>query len=281
MLEWNPLNPFGAIVAIDLSQPLDARTQVRLRELLWQHSVLVFENQSLTHDRQADIIDLFELVRRDKEGMHFVSTEAEQGGLGRGELTFHADCGFMAEPRRVLSLHAIDVVDGETSTKWISARNGLDRMPPAMRDTLGSAKALNVMPAPEYTDRLSADPVPAWVPHHWHDALIRHPQTGERLPFIMDMLTARIDGLAPESSKQLIEEALEILYDPAHVLEHVWKTGDFVIWDNVATQHARGALFGKGKRVLQKVQAGGDALKTWHAYGSPELNALLEAQTKR
>src|SRR3546814_1575238 len=55
--------------------------------------------------------------------MHFVSTEADKGGLGRGELSFHSDCAFLPHPRIVLSLHAIDVVDAESSTKWISARS--------------------------------------------------------------------------------------------------------------------------------------------------------------
>src|SRR3546814_4220207 len=78
------------------------------------------------------------------------------------------------------------------------------------------------------------------------------------LPYIMEMQTARIDGLAPSDGKRVIERALGYLYRPDAVLEHVWNNGDFVIWDNIATQHARGSLAGKGRRTLQKVQAGGE-----------------------
>src|SRR3546814_17019112 len=100
--------------------------------------------------------------------MHFVSTEADKGGLGRGELSFHSDCAFLPHPRIVLSLHAIDVVDAESSTKWISARNGWNAMPAELQRQLKDTRALQVMPS-EFTDRLSTKPIPDWLPHHWPD----------------------------------------------------------------------------------------------------------------
>lgn len=281
MLNWRPLEPFGALVEADLSRPLDAADERALRDLLWDRQVLVFKGQALSHERQAEIIDIFEPVPRTWEGMHFVTTEAEKGGLGRGELSFHSDCAFMSEPRIVLSLHALDVVAGESSTQWISARNGWESMAPELQARLKDARILQVMPAPEYLDRLSATPIPDWVPHHWHDALIEHPRTGERLPFLMEMQTARIEGLKPAESKALIDEALGVMYRPDAVFQHVWENGDFVIWDNIGTQHARGSLFGKGKRILQKVQAGGEALADWPAFNSPQLQELLAAQSRK
>lgn len=279
MLNWQPAQPFGAHVDVDLSQELDAEDTAALRGLLWDRQVLVFKHQELSHERQAEIIDIFEPVPRTWEGMHFVSTESDKGGLGRGELTFHSDCAFLPHPRVVLSLHAIDVVDGESSTKWISARDGWNAMPTDLQDRLCDTRALQVMPS-EYTDRLSGKPVPDWLPHHWHDALIAHPHTGERLPYLMEMQTARVEGLPPPESKRVIDRALDCLYRPEAVFEHVWENGDFVIWDNIATQHARGSLAGKGRRTLQKVQAGGEALQDWPAYNSPEVQNLLAATAK-
>lgn len=279
MLNWRPLEPFGAFVEADLSAPLDKAQQQELRDLLWDRQVLVFERQKLSHERQAEIIDIFEPVPRTWEGMHFVSTDPDKGGLGRGELTFHSDCSFLPRPRVVLSLHATDVVDGDSSTKWISARDGWSAMPAGLQERLEGTRALQVMPS-EFADRLSAKAIPDWLPHHWHDALITHPHTGERLPYVMDMQTARIEGLTPPDSKQLIEQALDILYRPEAVLEHVWNNGDFVIWDNIGTQHARGSLAGKARRTLQKVQAGGDPLQDWPSFNTPEVQNLLAATAK-
>src|SRR3546814_17848211 len=105
-------------------------------------------------------------------------------------------------------------------------------MPAELQRQLKDTRALQVMPS-EFTDRLSTKPIPDWLPHHWHDTLITHPHTGERLPYIMEMQTARIDGLAPSDGKRVIERALGYLYRPDAVLEHVWNNGDFVIWDNI------------------------------------------------
>src|SRR3546814_18795602 len=85
MLDWRSLDPFGATVDADLSQPLDEAEQRRLRDLLWDRQILIFTNQKLSHERQAEIIDIFEPVHRTSDGMHFVSTAADKGGWGRDE----------------------------------------------------------------------------------------------------------------------------------------------------------------------------------------------------
>src|SRR3546814_15477765 len=109
----------------------------------------------------------------------------------------------------------------------------------------------------EFTDRLSTKPIPDWLPHHWHDTLITHPHTGERLPYIMEMQTARIDGLAPSDGKRVLEREPGYLYRPDAVLEHVWTNGDFVLWDDIPPQQARGSPAGEGRRTFQKITAGG------------------------
>src|SRR3546814_3138050 len=61
----------------------------------------------------------------------------------------------------------------ESSTKWISARNGWNAMPAELQRQLKDTRALQVMPS-EFTDRLSTKPIPDWLPHHWHDRSEEH-----------------------------------------------------------------------------------------------------------
>ena len=65
--------------------------------------------------------------------------------------------------------------------------------------------------------------------------------------------TARIVGLAPQESADLLEALFEHLYREENVYEHRWRNGDLVMWDNLATQHARGNVSGVGRRTLQRV----------------------------
>src|SRR3546814_9027048 len=134
--------------------------------------------------------------------MHFVSTEADKGGLGRGELSFHSDCAFLPHPRIVLSLHAIDVVDALSSTKWISARNGWNAMAPELQLQLKDTLALHVMLS-EFTVRLLTKPIPDWLPHHWHDTLLTHLHPGARPPYIIAIQKARTDGFAPSDANRV------------------------------------------------------------------------------
>jgi taurine dioxygenase len=61
-------------------------------------------------------------------------------------------------------------------------------------------------------------------------------------------------GLGPDESEELLEELFQYLYAPANLLEHVWRNGDLVVWDNFAVQHARANVRTDGPaRTLRKV----------------------------
>jgi taurine dioxygenase len=82
----------------------------------------------------------------------------------------------------------------------------------------------------------------------------RHPRTGQPLLFVSQQMTARIEGLAPDESEALLEELFAHLYRPELVLDHEWRQGDLVVWDNLAVQHARGNVEIEGpERTLRKV----------------------------
>jgi alpha-ketoglutarate-dependent taurine dioxygenase len=53
------------------------------------------------------------------------------------------------------------------------------------------------------------------------------------------MQTDRIEGLPEAEGRALLEELLEHLYQPEHIYEHDWRSGDLLFWDNWALQHAR------------------------------------------
>ena len=70
------------------------------------------------------------------------------------------------------------------------------------------------------------------------------------------MMTTHIEGLPPEESEHLLDELFAVLYSPENTFEHDWRTGDLVVWDNLAAQHARGQVTEQGpERSLRKVVA--------------------------
>jgi taurine dioxygenase len=73
---------------------------------------------------------------------------------------------------------------------------------------------------------------------------------------VSQMMTTHIEGLTPEESEQQLDELFDVLYSPENIIEHDWHAGDLVVWDNLATQHARGKVTEQGpERSLRKVIA--------------------------
>jgi taurine dioxygenase len=85
------------------------------------------------------------------------------------------------------------------------------------------------------------------------EAVIPHYRTGEPILYVARASTARVVGLAQSESRALLDAVLRVLYDEAHILTHHWRTGDLVIWDNMALQHARPSLKSGVRRTLQRV----------------------------
>ena len=89
-----------------------------------------------------------------------------------------------------------------------------------------------------------------------YPGLYINPNTGRSCLRVSEMHAARLVGMDWEESRAVLHAVYEHLYAPANIYEHFWHRGDIVVWDNNALQHARSALRGVGRRVLQRVIVG-------------------------
>jgi alpha-ketoglutarate-dependent taurine dioxygenase len=81
----------------------------------------------------------------------------------------------------------------------------------------------------------------------------RHPRTGETILYICEQMTQEVVGVDPDESERLLEQLFLHMYDPANRLDHHWRRGDLVVWDNLAIQHARPNVLTEGPpRTLRK-----------------------------
>src|SRR5207244_2809895 len=138
----------------------------------------------------------------------------------------------VATPRQALSLHAVDVVDGKTSTRFVSGTRAAADLPPQLRARLDRLSSLHVFPYGDYSTPSYDGDLPDWLPRHAHPVLMRHPVTGAPILYVTELQTTRIEGVAPDESKALLAELRAHLYAAEKVLEHFWRNGDLVIWDN-------------------------------------------------
>jgi taurine dioxygenase len=256
LLPIEELSPFGVRVDFDLMQDFGADVEDALRDLLWNHHLLVFTNQALEFERQVRVMSLFgPLERGDRP--EYVSKDAKIGNTAAVELSFHHDLAESPIPMVALSLYGFDIEPGTTSTMFLDVVKAYRDLPDDLKQRVEGLDALQVLPMENRLRRVrsttTGKPLDERLPMTLHPVVMVHPKSGERLLFVNEMETDHIAGIAPEESEELIEALFADMYRPEHVFEHWWNEGDLVIWDNLAVQHGRREQSHVDRRTLRRV----------------------------
>jgi taurine dioxygenase len=258
MLRSRILEPFGVSVEAKLSDGLGSTEVSQLKQLFGEHDLLIVSGQTLSPEDQVRVMGYIGRVLEIEPGRghEYISTLlGPAAGLGTIELSWHSDMGFSPAPFDAISLHAVDVVDGASATKFVSNVGGYRRLSETTQARIGGAKALHVY-ASDLGGRMSATQLTEGVPSAVHPLVWHHPVTGAPFVFASWLHTHSVVGLEPAEGDALLDELFAQLYDPASVFTHAWARGDVVIWNNQTVQHARSDVGLAGARVLQRVVTG-------------------------
>lgn len=254
-LSWRGLEPFGVELDHDLARPFSSGQAEELRGLFRDHGLILARGQSLTMERQREICALFgPILLRDGENGYMTN---EGGGPSASELNWHADAAYTEHPFDALSLHALEVVEDASSTRFVSAEAVFAELPEELRGLLEAHR--QEMIAPHYTllaERTCDQRDPRAQKRGVMPAVYVNPHNGRRCVWVNAMQTARLLDMDWQDSRAALHAIYDRLYAPANVFEHRWRNGDIVIWDNIALQHARGNVEGVGNRLLQRVIVG-------------------------
>jgi taurine dioxygenase len=250
LIPFRPLSPFGAEVLIDLGKPLTKAQAGAFIGLFREHKVLLARNQQLDEVAQKRVMSYLGPVPPDACGL--TSNDPSVGLQGDIKLAFHSDLAFAAEPDLGASLFAVNLVDDASSTSFANGVLAYRALPQAMKDRIEQLEVLSVW-ALDQTRRNRAAGLKSDDPRAAHPLVWNHPATGEPILYLTEMQTDCIVGLPEDESEALIAELFSYLFVPERVLTHTWRNGDLVIWDNLATQHARRDISQVGIRTLRRV----------------------------
>jgi alpha-ketoglutarate-dependent taurine dioxygenase len=254
---------FGAEVrGFDPTVPVDEHTCGALRELFEDRGVLVFRDLDLGHREQLWISKM--LIRQehvpDRPGTaqvddnFYVSNRRMDSAAPFGRLQFHADTMWADQPFEVLSLYGVEVEQPSVPTVFVSGVHAWNTLPAELRERVQGLSALHTageVRRGDLTDVLVS--TVARPPSTVKPIAFTHPRTGRTVLYVCEQMTKEVVGLAPDDSEHLLEQLFAHLYDPAARWEHHWRKGDFVVWDNVAMQHARPNVMTEGPaRTLRK-----------------------------
>jgi alpha-ketoglutarate-dependent taurine dioxygenase len=262
-LEVRNLTPaFGAeLLGFDPKAPLDDETRRQLQSLFDTRSLLVFRDIDLTHAEQVKLSTM--LIRKDgastgeppPEDKFYISNRRPGSAAPFGRLQFHADTMWADHPFEVLSLYGVEVDQPTAPTTFVSGIRAWKALPETLCARAEGLKVLHTageVRRGDLTDVLVSSvqrPPMTTTPIG-----LRHPRTGETILYACEQMTKEVVGLSHDESEHFLEELFAYLYDPAYQFDHEWRERDFVVWDNLALQHARKNVSTEGPaRTLRKV----------------------------
>lgn len=247
------------ITGVDLSKEMDSSTFQQIVDALHAHEVIFFRNQELTPEQHVAFSKRFgELehhVRQDccRPGypeIFVVSNIIENGKpIGSQDAGFfwHSDLCYAEKPSRGSLFYAreVPVENGEPrgDTIFSSMTKAFESLSDTVKQKLLGRKAVNSYIHGYSRDRKSGARKPLTedqkrkTPDREHPAVRTHPYTGRKCLFVNEGYTTQIVGLEPEENRRILSEIFEMIPSRELTYRHKWRKGDFLIWDNCATQH--------------------------------------------
>ncbi|MFZ2066283.1 MAG: TauD/TfdA family dioxygenase [Xanthobacteraceae bacterium] len=281
-IEVTPLaSACGAeIKGIDLSKPLSAREVKAVRDAWNQHLVLVFRGQQVSQDDQLRFASYFgdlgsrkrapeplraraEGVQQDHEKVLLVTNIKVDGkaigAFGDGEFWFHIDSGYSARPYKYTFLYALELPSRGGNTLFSNMYKAYEAVPPALKEKLRGKKALHIHEYNRAKQASSSGDI-SGIPHFYHPLFITHPETGRKTLFVDRLMTTRIEGMSEAESDAALDQLYEIGERRDFIFEHEWRLGDFLMWDNRCTIHARTDFPKEERRLLRRCTVEGEPL---------------------
>ncbi|MDG2003674.1 MAG: TauD/TfdA family dioxygenase [Novosphingobium sp.] len=253
----------GAYVSgLDAGPGLSERGLMHIRDALLRHSVVILRDQTLTPDDQFAFMDRLYGMRPPlgiatpfavggHPEMQKISNITKHGkpiGINDAGLMWHTDTCSFPMPELFVSLYSLEIPFGEDgealgNTRWTSAIAAYEALPEAIKQELAGKRVsqnygfhieqmrsrgiLTRGKDIQKTDNMA----------QLHPAVRTHPITGRKLLYVNESYSEWLEGIEPERSRTLLEQLWAHLAEERFHFTHSWRKGDFVIWDNAATQH--------------------------------------------
>lgn len=265
------------VSAIDLRQVHDRATLEQLRAGMDVHGVLVFRNQPFTDAEQLAFAERFDGALHVKPGASAlaanrfgndaiadISNVDNSGAILKaddrkrmyslGNRLWHTDASFQDPAGRYSTLSARVIPEVNADTEFADMRAAYDTLDDATKQKLDGLKVHHTIThsreilgfdfSREEKERLKGA---------IHPIVRVNPRTQRKSLYLAAHATRIIDSPVADG-RLFLMELTEHATQREFVYRHVWKNGDFVIWDNLATMH-RATAFDDAKhhRELRRV----------------------------
>lgn len=252
-----------------LWEPLDTGTVDRLIEAWSTQGVLVFRRQALSEEElvrfsrnfgELDVIVRTDWQSGNRPEVVQISNMKDYhgrsiGGLGVGELGWHTDQSYVADPATGSILYVVEMPRDGANTYWANLQLAYETLPQETKRRINDLYVVY-----DYVARQSTyddeDPMSAALrrktPPVAHPLVNAHPVTGKRSLYLDPTTAVGIQGLAEEEGRALLDELNAHATRPEFVYTHRWQAGDLIMWDNGFLLHRRDPFDPDQNRLLKR-----------------------------
>jgi taurine dioxygenase len=185
-----------------------------------------------------------------------------------GEVSWHSDLTYTAEPSRGSLLSGIEVPPEGGETGFVDMAGVYAALPEVTRRRLRGLEAIHSFGEPP--DAAEGDAV--WIqpvagadvefPPVVHPLVHRHPVVGTPVLDLSPTFVRGIVGWSRADSDELLDELGEFAMSSRFTYFHQWAAGDLLIWDNWRTMHtATGHKKRYRRRMFRTTVHGGASLE--------------------
>jgi taurine dioxygenase len=263
------------VIGFDPMVPIEQHDWQLLSKTFDKSVMLAFRDVDMSVAMQHQIVEILHasgdvsaIGGINTDGFSYVSNKEDNGGAPYGRLLYHSDMMWSELPFQTPSLYAVEAQQPSTPTTFVNVVHAWTSLPDELKERVKGLKARHESGQQgRGNTNFEAELIqPQWgtLRDTVKPIALPHPRTGETMLFVCEQQTREIVGLPKAESDALLDELFEHIYKPENVWAHTWRTGDLVIWDNMAAQHGRPFVEGGGAaRTLRKIHAPYNTIKDY------------------
>lgn len=276
MITIKPLSgSLGAeITGVDLSEPLDEKTENELNQAFLDYQAVFFTGQEIGRAEMSSYVsrlgkplvhpylnsaegfpEVHELIKKPDEKINF-------GNL------WHTDFTNLELPSLANALYAVQVPTHGGDTLFMSMYSAFEALTPRMQSMLCELDAVHGHSEKYKQDlqeqkaraggvarndddsEIYAAAVDAEV---IHPAVRVHPETGRKALYVNPGFTLRFDGMTVAESKPLLEFLYQHCQRPEFGFRYSWQKSTLGIWDNRCTMHYASNDYHGQERIMWRM----------------------------
>ena len=184
-----------------------------------------------------------------------------KGGLGSGEAVWHADMTYVDHPPKGAVLHALEIPTRGGNTYFANMFAAYEALPEELKTRCAGRKAIHDASHNSAGFLRKGYEEVSDVRHTQgaHHPLVRSdPASGRQALFLGRRPRSYVLGSSVSESESLLDRLWEHATHERFTVCHEWRTGDVLMWKNLAVLHRRDEFDPESRRLLHRTQIKGD-----------------------